>query len=163
MRLLPVNEGLHSLPVNEANPIFRFQPNRTSVWSRFWNFSMVNTVRTNNYGFVSNIDYDPTKTTPLIAIIGDSYIEAAMVPYEQTGAGRLAKQLQDGARVYSFGASGAPLSQYLAYAEYVGKEFHPDVLVILVVDNDFDESLLKYKLWPGFHYFEEDAQGNYSI
>jgi hypothetical protein len=155
LRFLPVNEGLRVLPVNQTNPILRFTPNRISVWSRGWDFSLVNRVRTNNYGFVSNIDYDPLATSPLLAIVGDSYVEAAMVPYDQTGAARLAERLRGVARVYSFGASGAALSQYLAYAEYARDIFHPDSLVIVVVGNDFDESLMKYKAAPGYHYFVE--------
>jgi hypothetical protein len=61
--------------------------------------------------------------------------------------------------VYSFGASGAALSQYLAYAKYAREVFHPDGLVVTVVGNDFDESLLRYKSVPGFHYFSPDENG----
>lgn len=39
-RLLPINEGLRTLPVNAENPVYRFEPNRTSSWSRDWNFSI---------------------------------------------------------------------------------------------------------------------------
>src|SRR5258708_8933818 len=113
LRFLPVNEGLRVLPVNQTNPILRFTPNRTSVWSKGWDFSLVNRVRTNNYGFVSNIDYDPLARSPLLAIIGDSYVEAAMVPYDKTSAARLAEKLRGLARVYTFASSGSPLSQYL--------------------------------------------------
>lgn len=156
LRFLPVNEGLYSTPVNENSPIFRFTPDRTSVWSRTWNFSLRNVIKTNNYGFISNIDYDPQPGTPLVAIIGDSYIEAAMIPWQQTGTARLQQRLGGAGRVYAFGASGSALSQYLAYAEYVCQEFDPEVLVIVVVGNDFDESLMKYKKSPGFHYFIEN-------
>lgn len=41
-RLLPVNEGLRGLSVDEQNPVFRFTPHRESVYSRGWNFSIVN-------------------------------------------------------------------------------------------------------------------------
>ncbi len=159
LRFFPVNDGLHSLPVTHEFPIARLEPHRTSVWSRYWNFSMVNIVKTNNYGFISNIDYDPRLNSPLIALIGDSYIKAVRVLWEQTGAARLQQLAGSDARVYAFSASGAPLSQYLAYAEYVTKEFNPEGLVILVVGNDFDESLIKYKSSPGFHYFVESDQG----
>jgi hypothetical protein len=61
--------------------------------------------------------------------------------------------------VYSFGVSGAPLSQYLAFAEYVRNTFHADGLIITVAGNDFDESLMKYKSAPRFHYFVESSNG----
>jgi hypothetical protein len=159
LRCLPVSEGFKTLPVNQDNPILRFTPNRISVWSRGWNFSRVNRVRANNYGFISDSDYDPRATTPLLAIIGDSYVEAAMIPYAQTGAAILNRSLGERARVYTFGSSGSPMSQYLAYAEYVRDTFHPAGLVIVIVGNDFDESLLKYKHAPAFHYFVENNYG----
>jgi len=157
LRFMPVNEGLRTRPVNESEPIMRFAPNRTSTWSRFADFSMVNTVHSNNYGFLNDQDYDPQAPLPLIAFIGDSYVEAAMVPYAQTVHGRLAGELDGTWRVYSFGVSGAPLSQYLAMARFVRDEFRPRRLFIIVVGNDFDESLLKYNASPGHHYFEEDG------
>ncbi|MUM77838.1 hypothetical protein GKC30_09345 [Pseudodesulfovibrio sp. F-1] len=158
LRFLPVNEGLWAQPINEAAPVMHFAPNRTSTWSRFADFSMVNTVHSNNYGFLNDQDYDPQASLPLIAFIGDSYVEAVMVPYAQTVHGRLAQELDGLWRVYSFGVSGAPLSQYLAMARFVRDEFGPERLYIIVIGNDFDESLLKYKDSPGHHYFEENGE-----
>jgi hypothetical protein len=164
LRFFPVNEGLHTLPVNERNPIVRFEPNRTSTWSEGWNFALVNkAVKTNNFGFVNDNDYETNATTPLLAIIGDSYVQASMLPYRQTAAGRLGKYLENTVRLYTFGVSGAPLSQYLAFSEYVRDTFHPDALIIMVAGNDFDESLMKYKSAPRFHYFVEDSNGTLSL
>jgi len=98
-------------------------------------------------------------TTPLLAVIGDSYVEAAMMPYQKTGTAILGRSFEQKARVYSFGSSGSPLSQYLAYAAYARETFHPAGLVVVVVENDFDESLLKYKQAPGFHYLTDDGHG----
>jgi hypothetical protein len=159
LRFFPVSEGLRGVPVNENNPVYRFMPNRTLRWSKGWNFTLVNEIRTNNYGFISDSDYDPAATLPLLAVIGDSFVEAAMVPYRLTAAGRLQASVAEIGRVYSFGASGAALSQYLAYAQYVRDEFQPDGVVIIIVGNDFDESLLKYRKHPGFHYFAETEDG----
>jgi hypothetical protein len=157
LRFLPVNEATYRLPVNEYNPILRFYPNRNFIWSKGFNFKIINRVKTNNMGFVSNIDYNKYDTSPLIAIIGDSYVESIMVPFDKTVSGRLATHLYNAGRVYSFGISGAPLSQYLAYSEYVYNTFHPDGMVIVIVGNDFDESLKRYKSIPGYHYFVENS------
>lgn len=159
LRFLPVNEGSYLLPVNEKNPIWRFQPNRTFIWSSGWNFSIVNKVKTNNYGFVSDVDYSETETTPLIAIVGDSYVEAVMVPFPETISGRLAEYLKNEFRVYSFAHSGDPLSQYLIYAEYARTRFKPNGIIIVVVGNDFDESFMKYAYEPGHHHFLETPNG----
>jgi len=155
LHLFPVNQGLDTQPVNDASPIIHFRPNRTFTWSRFADFSMRNRVHTNNLGFINDQDYSPDAALPLVAVIGDSYVEAAMVPWGETLQGRLAKALLGERRVYSFGVSGAPLSQYLAFADYARRTFHPAKMVIVVVTNDFDESLLRYKRDPGFHYFDQ--------
>jgi len=163
LRLLPVHQGLYTQLVNSANPILKYEPNRSYTWSHGWNFSIVNSVRTNNYGFVSNLDYHPHEKTPLLAIVGDSFIEAAMVPWAQTGAGRLATQIGTSGRVYSFGEGGAPMSQYLALSRYVRDTFHPNGLAILIIGNDFDCSWMKYYSEPGFHYFVEDPNGRLQL
>ncbi len=156
-RFLPVQTGLRALPVSDHNPVMRFTPNRPYVFSRGWNFTVVNRGLVNNYGFVNDQSYMPEATAPLLAIIGDSFIEAVMVPYAETVQGRLAALVGERGRVYSFASSGSPLSQYLAYAQYVRDTFRPRAMAFLVIGNDFDESLLKYKAAPGFHYFREEG------
>ena len=59
--------------------------------------------------------------------------------------------------MYSLGISGSQLAQYLAFAEYAWTEFHPQIMVFVVVGNDFDESLKKYKQAPGYYHFEEQG------
>jgi len=159
LRFMPVNEGLRTLPVNEQNPVRRFQPNRTSTWSRGWNFRQINSVHSNNYGFLNDIDYSTTDPRPLVAIIGDSYIEAAMVPYKETSTGIVQRELSPAMRVYSFGASGSALSDYLVYARYARKLFQPNFLIVLVVGNDFDESFTEYNDEPGRTYFANTLPG----
>lgn len=163
LRFLPVCDAQLRRPVNEHNPVARFEPNRTVQWSSGWNLSMANTIHINNDGFVSSIDYDPHGGGPLLAVIGDSYVEASMVPYQLTGAGRMIEALAGRARVYSFGVSGSPLSEYLAFAEYARDTYHPDALVIAIIGNDFDESLLAYKKDPGYHYFAERPDGSLEL
>ena len=96
---------------------------------------------------------------PLIAVIGDSFIEAQMVPYAETLQGRLAAALAGKFRVYSIAASGAPLSQYLVFAGHAVRDYGAGAAVINVVGNDFDESLAAYKLGPGFWLYAPDASG----
>ena len=162
-RVLPVNTGLMAQPVTAASPVLRFAPNRPFTYSRGWNLADVNRGTTNGDGWVSPVQYDPQARTPLLAIVGDSYIEAAMVPAESTVTRRLARRVAGRARVYSFGASGAPLSQYLVEAEYARDRFRPSALAVVVVGNDFDESLLRYKSAPGFHYFADDERGGLAL
>ena len=158
LRFLPVPTGLRSMPVNAANPVLHFTPNRPFVNSLGWNFHTVVRGRVNNAGYVNDQDY-VREGPPLIAVIGDSFIEAQMVPYAETLQGRLAAALSGQFRVYSFAASGAPLSQFLIFAGHAVREYGARAAVINVVGNDFDESLAAYKHGPGFWLYARDDTG----
>lgn len=155
-RLLPVNEGFYRMPVNVDNPILRSKPNRDFTWSSDWRFSVVNEVHTNNDGFVSDLKYVADARSPLMAVIGDSFVEAVQVPWKETAFARLHEDVQPEARVYTFGVGGAPLSQYLALGHYVRGRYNPDRAVVVIVGNDFDQSFYHYNPSPaGFHHFME--------
>lgn len=99
--------------------------------------------RINNEGWNSPVDYSRSRTHPLVAVIGDSYVEAFQVDTDKTYPSLLREALAGRWDVYSFGVSGAPLSQYLHLGRHVVEEFDPDVIVINVVHNDFAESILR--------------------
>jgi lysophospholipase L1-like esterase len=97
--------------------------------------------RINNMGWNYPIDYYPVNGKELIAVIGDSYIEAFQVNVDKNYPFLLRDQLKNKYEVYAFGKSGAPLSQYLNISRYVNKYFNPDILIFNLVHNDFDESI----------------------
>lgn len=163
LRFLPVATGLRRQPVNAETPVFRFAANRDFVWSVGPGFAIVNRGRTNNAGYVSDIDYARDDPRPLLAVIGDSYVEALMVPWRETLQARLGDAAAPDARVYAFAASGAPLSQYLVFAAAAARDYGATHLVIVVVGNDFDESLSTYKHGPGFHLFVPRADGSLDL
>src|SRR5262249_32300472 len=163
LRFLPVATGMSSRPVTAQSPVFRFDSDRDFVYSKGWNFEMVNHGHVNNDGWVNDQDYHSDDSSPLVAIVGDSFVEAVMVPYAQTFHGLLAKYFRDKLRVYSFGASGAPLSQYLIWASYAVHQFKARALVINVVSTDFDESLIKYRVAPGFWFYAPDPAGQLQL
>jgi hypothetical protein len=163
LRFLPVNEGCRTAPVNAQQPIITCEPDRTFTWSRFPDFSMTNRVRSNNLGFINDQDYTADSPLPLVAVIGDSMVEALMVPYADTLHGRMARALEGRARVYSFAASGAQLAQYLAYASWVRDRYRPAAVVFVVAPNDFDASLRRRADAPGFHYFAEAAAAGFAL
>jgi hypothetical protein len=156
-RLLPVTYLPPLLAVNAEAPVARFQPNVDYPYSRDWNFSIVSRKRSNNYGFIHATDYDAQKRGRLLAVIGDSLVEGQQVDAGESVGDLLDAAVRGKGRVYSLGMSGAPLSQYLVYAEYARQTFGAQALAIVVSPNDFDESLLKYKTDRRFHYFQEDG------
>ena len=117
----------------------------------------------NNAGYVNDQDYDAADPRPLLAVVGNSYVEAVMVPYAETLQGRLAAVVAPRARVYSYGASGAPLSQYLIWAREARERWKASALIIVVVGNDFDESLAVYKTGPGFHHYVAGSDGKLTL
>ena len=165
LRFFPVFSGM---PVNRESAIYSFIPNTTIQRSNHWDMTGARKRQVNNVGFISDQAYIPAAKSsdgnqslkPLIAIIGDSYIEAMQVDYANTTEANLLKNCSEHARVYSFGAQFAPLSQYLSWVDYASKTFTPKAMVINIVGNDFDESLLSYQLSsngggvPGMQFFE---------
>jgi hypothetical protein len=158
LRFLPVNTGLRSVATNAAQPVFHFTPNHRFVFSQGWDLAMANEGWVNNAGFVNDQDYQHSGP-PMLGVVGDSYVEALMVPYPKTLQGRLADRTGARARVYSFAASGAPLSQYLAFARHAVRDWGASALVIVVIGNDFDESLASVKQGPGFFHYVQAADG----
>jgi hypothetical protein len=113
--------------------------------------------RINNVGWNSAIDFAQPKRAPRIAIIGDSYVEALQVNVEDSMAGQLRRMVSPQVEVYAFGISGASLSQYLQMARYARTHFDPDIIVINVVHNDFDESLCSVKRQAGMLCLDDDG------
>jgi hypothetical protein len=159
LRFLPVATGLAAEPVDAAQPIFKFMPDRPFVYSRDWDFSLANRGRTNNDGWVNDRDYARGAGAPVVAVVGDSYVEALMVPFAATYAARLRNDLDGRLDVRTFAASGAPLSQYVVWAEYAVKRWGAQAVIVNVVGNDFDESLALYKQGPGFWHYAPAADG----
>ena len=159
-RCLPVSDALKRQPVDDAHPYLHYEPNREIVYSRNWDFAIRTRKRCNNYGFMSDGDYLAQVGTsePLMAIIGDSYVEAMHVENHQAIAGLLQNRVDGRGSVYGLGISAAPLSQYLAWAEFSREEFAPHSIVFVVAGNDFDESLLAVKWQEGMHFFEEGEE-----
>ena len=157
-RLLPVSESTQIQPVNVGSPVAHFRPNREITNQIGFNFSHVVQKKINNYGFMSDLDFHSARLPDVArtVVIGDSYVEAFQVSNSQTFHGILDAQ-NPKQEVYALGLSGAPLSQYLVYAEFAEKEFNPDSFIINVIGNDFDESFLKYKNAPPFQYFDENG------
>jgi len=76
LRFFPVFSGM---PVNRNGDVYSFIPNVTIQRSSNWNMSNARKRQVNNAGFLSDQTYSSTDQTPLIAIVGDSYIAAMQV------------------------------------------------------------------------------------
>lgn len=158
MQMLPVRGHFTALPVNAANPLIHYPPYSTIHYSAGWNFQIVQDKQANNYGFLSDHDYVPT-SKPLMALIGDSFIEAQQVTNTETAQSLIQQQLGDRGRFYGIAVQSSPLSQYLAFADFARESLQPDAMAFAIIANDFDESLLKYRKLssPGMHLFTDTS------
>jgi lysophospholipase L1-like esterase len=139
------------VPRNDfVNGIVRYAPNQSGVW-RIRN-EIAASYAINAQGWNSGIgDYrlDKSPGTFRIAVVGDSFVEALQVAHDRSLGERLAAELAHdgrGVEVLRFGISGAPMSQYLNVIEREVARYRPDVIVVLIVHNDFDES---FEFVPG--------------
>lgn len=145
IRLLNLAPATPKLLYDASNHVVKFEPNQTGVISFGKLGEKQVNYRINNDGWNSAIDYDTTDTRPLIAVIGDSYIQAMQVEVQRSYPALLQQKLKNKYRVYSFGFSGAALSQYVSMYRYVQKTFKPEIIVFNLVHNDFDESFCHLK------------------
>ncbi len=78
-----------------------------------------------------------------IAVIGDSYVHARHVDTDEAASAVLERALQErgiAAEVLRFAIDGAPLSQHLHVLRREVLRFRPDVVIVQLIHNDFDES-----------------------
>jgi len=160
-RVLPVHEGFHRLSVTADDPVLRFEADRRFICSSERNFAIVAKKRSNNLGYLSDYDYEGPQSGPVLAFIGDSFVEAAQVDNAEAMHGRIGERLASAGMgaALPFAVAGSPLSQYLTFAEYARDTCAPTSCVVVVVQNDFDESLARYKQLPGYFYFVESEDG----
>jgi len=105
---------------------------------------------------------DPAK--PRIAVIGDSYVHGAFVDTADGFPEVIETELVRGgidAEVFRFGMDGAPLSQYLHVLRREVRKYKPDVVVVPLIHNDFDESwrFLKTRYASSFLKIGQTADG----
>ncbi len=127
------------------------EPDSTGIWSAGLLAQARARWHINDDGWNSLIDYAAADTSgqPLVAVIGDSFVEGFHVPTTRNFAAVM-DSLTPGVRVYPFGHQGAPLSQYLQMIRYVENLHEPDALVISLWHNDFEESLRSLASRPYF-------------
>jgi hypothetical protein len=163
LNFLPVNSSLDIVPATAQAPVFHYEPNQSFIFSIGWDLKNVNRGHVNNAGFVNDQDYRKQAAKPLLAVVGDSFIEARMIPYPETLQGRLASALAGDFRVYSLAGGGAALSQYLIWAQHAVRDYGATALVINVVYNDFDESYVEYRQSPLYWVYAADQTGQLNL
>ena len=128
--------------VQTVDQIIKYKPNQTGIFRVKAEIAANYAVNSNgwNSGHSAYTRHKaPDKKR--MAIIGDSYIEAFGVDYDQSVAEQLERRLDpDRFQVYRFGIGGAPMSQYLHMLRQEVTHYQPDLVIINLAHNDFVES-----------------------
>lgn len=126
LRYVPGQTGVHRVQNDIAAPF--------AINAQGWNSSH------------KSYALERTSGVPRIAVIGDSMVESFQVSPEQNFADRLERKFADGGRdveVYRFALSGTPLSHYLLVLESEVVKYAPDLVIVLLIHNDFHESFFR--------------------
>ncbi len=134
LRCLAVNSGWVNPVPTPQQPLIRYEPGAAFVYSRGWNLANVQRGWFNNLGFVSAYDYQVG--APAVAIIGDSYVEAAMIPDGTRVHEQLQPLLPNGVQALGFGQSGADLADDLIMARHAAEHFQLRGLVFVLSPAD---------------------------
>lgn len=127
---------------DEQTNLLRFSPESgTGTYTKGKFFQIRADWSINNKGWNYPVDYKDNPDKDLIAIMGDSYVEALQVDADKKFPYLLREMIKDDYEVYAFGKSLYPLSQYLHLSRYVSERYNPSTLVFTVVHNDFNESI----------------------
>lgn len=148
-----------------VNGVVRYKPGSVAVFRHPGGLSSRVTI--NAEGWNSVKPHYPLAKTPgrvRVAVIGDSYVHGAFVNVEVGFPNIVEQNLQTlghDVEVFRFGMDGAPLSQYLNVLRAEVLAFKPDVVVIPLIHNDFDESyrFLRSRYSSSFMKVKVDANG----
>jgi hypothetical protein len=153
------------LPNVTINQVVRYAPGTVATFRHPDGSSTRATI--NEDGWNSARRAYPLARTPgrmRIAVIGDSYVHGGFVDVEEAFPEVLERMLADAGReveVFRFGMDGAPLSQYLHVLRREVRAFAPDLVIVPLIHNDFDESYrrLKTRYASSFMKLEADQRG----
>lgn len=132
------------LPNVSINGVVRYQPNTRAIFRHPDGTSTrvtINAEGWNSTRAVYRVAKRPGRSR--IAVIGDSYVHAKFVNPEDGFPHLVERALRargQNVEVYRFGMDGAPLSQHLHVLRREVLKYKPDVVVIPLIHNDFDES-----------------------
>lgn len=136
-RVLPVSTstetGYHIDP-----DILTYRPQHEFRIATGWNLANAHKFRANNLGFIAARDFTPDPNA--IALIGDSFVEAKMLP-EPERLGALIESLSNGRVVYAMGGPGSSLLDYATRIRYAADKLGISEFVLLLERGDVHQSL----------------------
>ena len=153
--VLPVQNGIFAADPDASWPVHHIVENSEYTYSAAWNFQGIARGRTNNFGYVAPFDYERGQRA--VVVLGDSYVESVMNPYDETLQGVLGRALGADVAALNFGVSGSALPDYTGIAQFVRRSFDPVWVVILVTEGDYVEGFSPH---PGHFIWSDQPTGD---
>ena len=138
LRLLPVSTA--TMTGYRFDPlILNYPAQHTWTVSTGWDLRNAQTLRSNNLGFPSERDFVPDSRA--LVLIGDSYVEASMLPYHSRPGPQLERALGGTRPVYAMGGPGSSLLDYAERVRYAHQALGVRDFVLLIEPGDIRQAL----------------------
>ena len=123
--------------------VIRYEPGTSGVYRKANEIEARFSINQN--GWNSTYPSYPVDRTPgvkRVAIVGDSYVHSREVDVGESFAETLEQNLSEAGslEVFRFGIKGAPLSQYMQMLDHEVAQFQPDLVIVLLIHNDFEQT-----------------------
>lgn len=137
-RALPVstatNTGYHFDPM-----ILTYPAHHRFTMSTGWDLRNAQTLQANNLGFAADRDFVPDSRA--VALIGDSYVEASMLPAALRPGAQLQQLLGPSRPVYAMGTPGAMLLDHAERIRFASERLDVRDFVVFIAAGDVRQSL----------------------
>ena len=137
LRTLPVSTATNTGYYVAPN-ILNYPPGHEWTMATGWDLRNVQHMRSNNMGFAAEHDFVPGSDA--VGLIGDSYVEASMLPLADRPAAQLERAL-GGRRVYAMGGPGSSLLDYAERIKWAHQTLGLKTFVVLMEHTDASQTL----------------------
>lgn len=138
LQALPVststNTDYHIHPNILTNP-----PHHRWTMATGWDLRDVQHMHANNYGFASEHDFQLGRAA--IGLVGDSYVEASMLPWADRPAAQLERALGGRRPVYAMGGPGSSLLDYAERIRWAYETLGLRDFVVMMESTDGSQAL----------------------
>lgn len=136
-RVLPVSSATHTA-YSDGSDLLTYPPGHQWTAATGWDLKNAQQMKANNAGFAADVDW--THDPKAIGLVGDSYVEASMLPSAQRPAAQLADALGGHTPVYALGAPGTALLDYAYRMAWAQETFGVRRFVVMVEAGDVRQS-----------------------
>lgn len=139
--------GLQLLPVSTATmrgyhhdrDVLTYPSHHRWQVATGWDLRNAQRLEANNWGFAADREFVPDPRA--VALIGDSYVEASMLPAADRPAAQLERLLPSGRPVYALGSPGTALLDHAQRIRLASQHFQVRDFVVLLERSDARQSL----------------------